>query len=1048
MLKPGIYEELINALMRDELESSRSRFVPEIITIERNEAIEVLSRYLTDFLRRTFSGMRNNDDDLLILIHLVNKIVRMVGEDLLNSDASKYNVVNPLKKLLSLIEFTDRDRKGSKEIRRPETSIAQTSLFTASGDEPEMVDELKNEIWSSDRIDILVSFIKFSGIRLLLNSLKEFTDGGGKLRIITTSYMGATDPKAISVLSKLKNTNIKVSYDTKRTRLHAKAYVFHRETGFSTAYVGSSNISNVAMSSGLEWNVKVTKKDLPETMKKISATFESYWNSNEFEVYNELKQERLIKAIKSERNKKSSENSEVYFDLYPFPYQVEILDKLEAERKLLGLNRNLIVAATGTGKTVISAFDYKRFRSLNGDGTNRILFVAHRKEILEQSLKTFRAVLHDNNFGDLFVGDEKTENLDNLFISVQSFNSQRIIDKTPKDYYDFIVIDEVHHAPANSYEPLLSYYQPSVLLGLTATPERSDGVDVGRYFSNRISAEIRLPEAIDRKLLCPFQYFGLSDSVDLSQVAWKKGGYDIDALKNLFVYNKSDAGERARMIVNKVHEYLADIASTKGIGFCVSVEHAEFMSNFFNAAGISSISVTGKTPAEERRNAKNKLRKGDVKFIFAVDVYNEGVDIPEINTVLFLRPTESITVFLQQLGRGLRISDNKDCLTVLDFIGQANRRYNFEEKFASLVSKSRRSIQKQVESGFVNLPRGSYIELERKARDYILNNIKKSFGVKSGLIERIRTFEEDASLELNLENFLTHYHLDPLDVYSKESFSRLCADASVRENFSDPEEKTFLSALRRISSMDSLSMIRLITNALRNLDEYDFSNVSRNEERMLNMFNYTIWGKTIEDSKFKSFRESFSRIRECKPIYDEIIELLEYNLIQVGLVEEKIDLGFEFPLMLHSNYTKDQILLALDYEKPGNIREGVKYLPNKKVDLLFVTLNKSEKDYSPTTLYDDYSINENLFHWQSQSTTSVGSSTGQRYINHEKMGSKVLLFVREYKRTIAGNAASYTFLGPVDYIKHEGSRPMNIIWQLQKSIPAKYVRHTNKLFAE
>ena len=452
--------------------------------------------------------------------------------------------------------------------------------------------------------------------------------------------------------------------------------------------MGSSNLSNAAISSGLEWNVKVTRRDLPETIDKIAATFESYWNSSEFEYYSEDQKERLARALKAEKYFDAN-NAEVYtMDIAPYSYQQEILDKLEAERAVRGYIRNLVVAATGTGKTVISALDYKRFCKQHPGKPCRLLFVAHREEILRQSLYTFRAILKDANFGELFVGSYRPESINHLFLSIQTFNSQDFAAKTAPNFYDYIVVDEFHHAAAPTYQKLLSYYQPQILLGLTATPERMDGKSVLPYFNNRIAAEIRLPEAIDRKLLCPFQYFGVTDTVDLNTLKWTAGGYDKGELSNLYTFSGAVANRRADLVVSSLLKYVTDIDEVKGLGFCVSIEHAEFMCRYFNDRGIPSIFLTGKSSDEERKNAKGRLVGGEVRFIFVVDIYNEGVDIPEVNTVLFLRPTESLTIFLQQLGRGLRLAEDKECLTVLDFIGQANKRYNFEDKFAALLSLS------------------------------------------------------------------------------------------------------------------------------------------------------------------------------------------------------------------------------------------------------------------------------------------------------------------------------------------------------------------------
>ena len=692
MLPTGLYEQIINKALDAEL--AKTDKLSETARIDEAEAAKVLAQYVAEIVEKGLDNVKDNGGDLNKQVELVNRIVSTVVKETQEADFEELSVAERAEQLLALLERknTIRALDEKAEVIRPETSIAQSSLFTGAIHEPQMYTELKKEIVSCNRIDMLVSFIKWSGLRLIMDELMEFTQNGGTLRIITTSYMGATDVKAIEELRKLPNTQIKVSYDTKRTRLHAKTYVFYRDTGFTTAYVGSSNLSNAAISSGLEWNVKVTRKDLPETIDKIAATFESYWNSNEFEYYDEGQQERLARALKAEKYYDSN-NPELYtIDVQPYSYQQEILDKLDAERTVRNHWRNLVVAATGTGKTVISALDYKRFRKQNAGKPCRLLFVAHREEILQQSLVTFRAVLKDANFGSMFVGSYRPESIDHLFMSIQTFNSQSFTEKTSPDFYDYIIVDEFHHAAAPTYQKLLAYYQPKILLGLTATPERMDGKSILPYFNNRIAAEIRLPEAIDRKLLSPFQYFGVTDTVDLDSLKWANGGYDRTELSNLYTLSGSVANRRADLVISSLLKYVTDIDEVKGLGFCVTVEHARFMANYFNGRGIPSLCLTGQSPDEERRSAKEQLVSGQVRFIFVVDIYNEGVDIPEVNTVLFLRPTESLTIFLQQLGRGLRLADGKECLTVLDFIGQANRRYNFEDKFAALLSNTTRSV--------------------------------------------------------------------------------------------------------------------------------------------------------------------------------------------------------------------------------------------------------------------------------------------------------------------------------------------------------------------
>ena len=1048
MLPPGLYEQVINTALNRELSeipNTRKLVAP----IDKAEASKVLAQYLTDVVQKGLENVLDSGGDISTQIGLANQIVTLIQNTTQEADFAALSIDHRAEQLLALLREQDPQLavgKTAADLSRPETSIAQSGLFTGAIHEPQMYTELKKEIVSANRIDMLVSFIKWSGLRLLMDELREFTQNGGELRIITTSYMGATDVKAIEELRALPNTKIKVSYDTKRTRLHAKTYVFYRDTGFTTAYVGSSNLSNAAISSGLEWNVKVTRRDLPETIAKIAATFESYWNSCEFEYYSEDQKERLARALKAEKYFDAN-NAEVYtMDIAPYSYQQEILDKLEAERAVRGYTRNLVVAATGTGKTVISALDYKRFCKQHPGKPCRLLFVAHREEILRQSLYTFRAVLKDANFGELFVGSYRPEGIDHLFLSIQTFNSQDFTAKTAPDFYDYIVVDEFHHAAAPTYQKLLSYYQPQILLGLTATPERMDGKSVLPYFSNRIAAEIRLPEAIDRKLLCPFQYFGVTDTVDLNTLKWSAGGYDRNELSKLYSLSGAVANRRADLVVSSLLKYVTDIDEVKGLGFCVSIEHAAFMCRYFNSHGIPSIFLTGKSSDEERKAAKGRLVSGEVRFIFVVDIYNEGVDIPEVNTVLFLRPTESLTIFLQQLGRGLRLAENKECLTVLDFIGQANKRYNFEDKFAALLSNTTRSVTREIKDGFVSAPKGCYIQLEKKAAKYILDNIRASYGNTAGLVSRVASFAEDTGLELTLANFLDYYHLDPRAIYKFSSFSRICARADVIADFSEPLEEVLTKALGRLAVVDSRRWIRFLLDLLPRLDDVDFATLSELDRRMLQMFYVTVWGKAAESWESNEVLDNLYALSDSPVLLGELLGLLRYRYEQIDFIDEPVELGFDCPLDLHCTYTRDQLLVALDFLKPATVREGVKWLPEKQLDVFFVTLNKADKDYSPTTMYHDYSINENLFHWQSQSTTAADSPSGQRYIHHRERGSKVLLFVREFKADrITGGAAAYTFLGTANYVKHEGSRPMNITWRLDRPIPAKFLKKTNKL---
>lgn len=1046
MLKEGIYEDIITKRIKDDLlliQEDTFDIGKEPLDVE--EARKILSTYISIVTRRALKYIRENDTDdhmaLLNQIKTCNSIIELLSQKLDEDEFDSLKIEENGEILTHIYSKLNSVKSIKKEeIIRPVTPLSQSSLFTGSSYEPNMLGELKKEILTSDSIRMLVSFLKWSGLRCILEELRIFTDKGGELEVITTSYMEATDFKAIHELSHLKNTKIKISYDTERTKLHAKAYMFSRETGFSTAYIGSSNLSNPALTSGLEWNLKVTEKDSFDIIKKCDATFESYWNDKEFILYdheNEEAQNRLKLALSKSKQTNQSEIPYI-FDIQPYYYQKEILEKLEVEREVFGRKKNLVVAATGVGKTVISAFDFKKYFEKNRSA--KLLFVAHREEILTQSLHTFRAILKDSNFGDLLVGNHQPSSINQLFVSIQSFNSKKLFEYTTPDFYDFIIVDEFHHAAADSYQRLLKHYEPDILVGLTATPERMDGKDILTYFDHTIAAEMRLTEAINQKLLSPFQYFGVSDTVDLSKLKWNRGGYEIRELENVYTSNT----KRSSQIVNSLKRYVTEIGEVKGLGFCVSIEHAKYMADYFNQVGIPSIALYGEVDRATREDAKRQLVSGEINFIFVVDLYNEGVDISEINTILFLRPTESLTVFLQQLGRGLRISEGKECLTVLDFVGQAHRNYNFEEKFRALLGKTKHSVQHYVENGFFNLPRGSFIQLEKQAKEYILRNIKSSSNTRANILTKLKHFSADTGLEISLSNFLKNNRMSIYDFYGKSgdrSFSRLLVEAGLKEDFHCEKEKMITSRLPSLFHLDSPTLLRFLLKFLE-----DGTVMNGEEKLMLNMFYYSFFKSHPEKEGFASIEQGLQSILQYQEFKDEIRSILEFQFETLETMEIANDYSFPCPLRVHCRYSTAQVLASLDYfnesQSPA-FREGVKYFQDKDLDIFFITLNKSDKDFSPSTLYDDYAINEYLFHWQSQSRVAEGSSTANRYIQHRQNNHKIALFVREYKKE-NGYTSPFVYLGTADYVKHSGSKPVSFVWRLKTEMPSYLVPKANK----
>lgn len=1030
-MNDGIYEDLVTQLVSQKIKGlDKNEYYINKTVLDKEEAATVLSKHLAQTIKNALNYVKGIE----LQIQIANKIILFLKEEVQKEDFENDLIAvegEILKAVFSKVDahFSDFDLH-LKEIT-PYTRLTHSELFTGGNVGLSLESELKKEILSANKIDLLVSFIKFKGIIILEPELKEFTERGGQLRVITTTYMGASDYKAIQLLSKLPNTEVKISYNTGNERLHAKAYLFKRNTGFDTGYIGSSNFSRSALTDGLEWNLKVTTKEVGHIIDKFQKTFDSYWQSDDFELFDDsIHKEKLIASLKKGSISKVSDLNMSFFDIHPYPFQEEILEKLDVERTVHNRNRNLIVAATGTGKTVISAFDYKSFKSKNS--SVKLLFIAHRKEILQQSVSAFRGILKDNNFGELWVDGLEPDSFEYVFASVQTLNNRLKELKLSPDYFDFIIIDECHHLTANSYRGIINYFQPKVLLGLTATPERLDGGDIQEDFHNKIAAEIRLPEALNRKLLSPFQYFGITDSIDLSKVSWEKGRYVVSELSSIYTAND----RRVREIIDALEKYTKDIGDLTALGFCVSIDHAKFMAEKFSLAGLKAAYLTSAN-SQDRSQLRNDLLTKKINYLFVVDIFNEGVDIPEINTVLFLRPTESLTVFLQQLGRGLRLADNKDCLTVLDFVGNSRPEYNFENKFRALIGKTSTTVKKEIEDNFPHLPLGCSIILEKKAKQSILENISSATLLRRNqLIQKIQSFQHETTLEFNLSNFLEFNNIPIQLIYKRGGWKRLCYEASRIQTYDSTNEKDIISAIsKKWLSCSSTSYFQFILELARKEFNISINDFNETERTMLLMLHYDVWQNS---GGFDSLEKSIREIGRNKVLLTEIIEVLDYLIDRIGFKEIDIDLPYRQPLKVHARYTRDQILTAFGlstFESKSSNREGVAMINALNTELLFVNLIKSEEDFSPTTMYDDYAINETLFHWQSQNSAGPETPKGISYIQHRENEKKILLFVREKNKDEFGNTIAYVFIGEAFLKEHYGEKPMNIKWELNEPIP-------------
>lgn len=1015
-LQEGLYETIVTEKLRSQLATrlaGRTHSEP----LRSGDVADRIGRYVAALVETVLS-VTPEDERVARGVTLANKLAEIIFAK------SGNGIIDPIPEPAEVLKAVfELNPDGTPHtLPSPFVPLLDTTLLTNAPGEPSLWNQLVAEIESADQIDVVMAFIRRSGIIPLLPALSRHCEKGKKLRVLTTTYTNSTEQRAIEELIGI-GAEIKISYDVSSTRLHAKAWCFQRDSGFSTVFVGSSNLTFSAQVTGLEWNIRSSGIRNPDVLSKFQAIFESYWQGKDFVNYDS--QQFQAETLRQGQ----TEQDQIYIlpglELRPEPFQERLLELIALARQQ-GHHRNLLVAATGTGKTVMAAVDYARLRE--DLPRARLLFVAHREEILNQSLATFRYALRDASFGELWVGKNHPTNFEHVFASIQSLNANDVSNLTA-DYFDVVIVDEFHHAAAASYVRLLNHVEPRELLGLTATPERSDGLSIFRWFDNRIAAELRLWDAIDQGRLTPFIYYGVHDGLDLTSIPWKRGqGYEVEALSNL--YTSSEVW--ARLVLAQLHLHANDSNKMRCLGFCVSIEHARFMAKHFNESGISAVAVWGDSSWAERRDALRQFADGTIRVIFSVDLFNEGIDLPDVDTILMLRPTESATLFMQQLGRGLRKSTKKTVCTVLDFVGTHRSEFRYDQKLRALVGGSRKELENAVMSGFPHLPAGCHMQLDRKSTEIILKSLRAAVpsawkAKVAELREMTRNYET-----ISLSNFLDETGLDLEDVYDGHSghgWSALCEQAGVSILKSGAKEEELRRAVGRMLHVDDAKRLSGYRALLLSEDPPDPDGLSTFENRLLRMLVTSLTNGAI--SRESSLHDAVKILWTHPQIRAEMIELLDELGRRLTHVDYVLCQHPDVPLRVHGRYTRREILAAMGEGDESLVgvpewREGVRQAKLEKAELLAFTLDKSGDSFSPTTRYRDYAISPTLVHWESQSTTASESPTGLRYRNHEHEGRTILLFCRLRKDDLA-----FWFLGPGTYRSHVGDRPMAVTWELE-----------------
>lgn len=932
---------------------------------------------------------------------------------------------------------------------------------------------LKNELMTCKKFYFIVSFIKYSGIQLLISTLDELEALGIKGEIITSVYLNITDPKALSKLLSYKNIKVKI-YNNSNESFHTKAYLFEKEK-YHTCIIGSSNISQSALYSAEEWNVKLTDNDFFDIYNQSFNQFQKLWNSNEaigltedfigkYEEYKEKnKPQNTFDYRKIQTEKKK---------FIPNSMQIEILEKLKNTRES-GNNRGLVVAATGTGKTYLAAMDVKEF--FKNRKNSSFLFIAHREELLDNAIRVFSDILHieKENFGRIFSGNKEVGH-NMIFASIQSLRN--CYKDFISDKFNYIIVDEFHHASASSYEKIIHYFKPEFLLGLTATPERMDGKDILALCDYNLVGEMGMRKAMEKDLIVPFHYFGVNDiTVDYEKIPYRNGKYDEEIL-----LNDLSVSIRTDYIVEKMEKFGYDGKYMSGIAFCQNIKHALYMKNEFLRKGYKSELLTSKTNLTERSKILESFRNKEIEILCVVDILNEGIDIPDINLLLFLRPTLSSTVFIQQIGRGLRKAAGKDFVTIIDFIGNHKKDYLITKVFSdeihnkSFLYEKKEKIIEQIKNQFSNIPGASYIELDRICQERIIDKIEKiNFNSRNILKEMYNEFKNDigkspeefleisdfdsnielfvelvtkvgsfyeAQVQFENDNFIKYYRMKnpktDLLAYMEKKI-RLC------EPFTYLTVKFFLK-----SKYEGQNLRNKYINSEILLSEYKKYFSIKDEFKNFYLLE-RIFNELIEDEILEADLYGYKISKKYEAIFyeeDKNFEKRLSDLINLGLNEFRKNDIEEFNdnvLITHKEYKRIDLQILLDSKVPkGTWRAG--YANTEKDICLFITNDKSHI-MQENLKYDNSLHSDEIIQWISQPKTYHSSSVGQMFIKHREKNMKVHIFARKYAFMNGNKTNPFIYLGQADYYRSFGDKPMTILWKLRRKLPQELIQELYKL---